>query len=643
LHGLQGEAEPNLDLSSLNLGPADLHLLSTLLTSFPEFTAAMNSLTISSTGNMEKKYTLHGLQGEAEPNLDLSSLNLGPTDLQFLSTLLTSFPEFTAAMHSINVMKNLIGDDGLAALMSTVKGTNINSITGIVEGQTSIDWSGQDLNPFDLKILAADIEFTHFNGAIRLDENPITGSIEGKDPDPSDSKDEGVMAQIDADVVGLAALCEAMKSSAVSTLSLSGCKLGPVGLATLTKFITNNGAIISLNVIKNPICDDGLAALMTAVKGTKIKTITGITEGQTTIDYSGQGLTPMDMKTLAADIGITPFKGAISEVNLSSNGAIGSPTGYRDKRDGSVIVAVAVKQGAFATVDGSRWGVVKFLDSGGTKAYISWLDNALAARGLCKSGFTETHTLIAAVSDKALVAHTDLSAPVFGGIEALCSGLPSTSIQRLNLSDIGLTPEGLTRLAILFTSDIINYITNFNLSSNKCFGTFNDRSLNELMTGQPVATFNDPRYSHDVDKDQAGWRAICVAFKGTAIETLVISDIGAGPVALSTLADAISDMGAIRAVNLSANKCFGVDKWGDHSVDKDQTGWAAVCGALKGNQTIKMLVLADIGAGPVALSTLADAISDMGAIEDISLDKNAIFCELYPSGNVETADKFIHQ
>jgi hypothetical protein len=60
-----------------------------------------------------------------------------------------------------------------------------------------------------------------------------------------------------------------------------------------------------------------------------------------------------------------------------------------------------------------------------------------------------------------LIEHAERT---FGGIEALCCGLLGTTIQRLNLSGIGLNPEGLTRLSILFTPDtpfiaILNAIT----------------------------------------------------------------------------------------------------------------------------------------------------------------------------------------
>jgi hypothetical protein len=133
---------------------------------------------------------------------------------------------------------------------------------------------------------------------------------------------------------------------------------------------------------------------------------------------------------------------AIIEVNCSSNPTIGSVTGLRDTRDGSMIAAVAVKKGVFAT-DGSRWGEVNGDPDSDGEVKLNWLDDG------SESGYTKANTLIA-VSDKGLIEYAEA---VFGGIEALCTGLPNTSIQRLNLSEIGLTPDGLTRLAILFTSN----------------------------------------------------------------------------------------------------------------------------------------------------------------------------------------------
>ena len=79
---------------------------------------------------------------------------------------------------------------------------------------------------------------------------------------------------------------------------------------------------------------------------------------------------------------------------------------------------------------------------------------------------------------------------------------------------------------------------------NKCFG-----SKREMVQRHMTDV-------HDVDKDQTGWTAFCEALKDTSIQTLVISDIGIGPVGLTTLAKFIPDSTAISEVNLSKNKCF---------------------------------------------------------------------------------------
>jgi hypothetical protein len=135
--------------------------------------------------------------------------------------------------------------------------------------------------------------------------------------------DKGLIEHAEHVFGGVVALCSGLPGTSIQRLNLSGIGLTPDGNTRRATLFTSDtpftAAIISLNVMKNPVGDDGLAALMTAIKGTNIKTITGITEGQTSIDYSDQGLTPMDLKTLAADIGFTPFSAAISSVNVMKN------------------------------------------------------------------------------------------------------------------------------------------------------------------------------------------------------------------------------------------------------------------------------------------------------------------------------------
>ena len=81
---------------------------------------------------------------------------------------------------------------------------------------------------------------------------------------------------------------------------------------------------------------------------------------------------------------------------------------------------------------------------------------------------------------------------------------------------------------------------------NKCFGS-----------KKKVRSYGLPEIVHDTDKDQSGWTAFCEAIKDSkSIQTLVLSDIGIGPVGLTTLAKFIPDIPAVTEVNLSMNKCF---------------------------------------------------------------------------------------
>ena len=78
-----------------------------------------------------------------------------------------------------------------------------------------------------------------------------------------------------------------------------------------------------------------------------------------------------------------------------------------------------------------RWGVVTYesFDS----VDVKWLDDG------SKNNYVKDVT--AAIANKELIEHADVTKPAFSGIEALCEALPTTKIQKLNLSDIELTPD----------------------------------------------------------------------------------------------------------------------------------------------------------------------------------------------------------
>merc|ERR1711918_194029 len=93
------------DLSNLDFGPGEVLLISSLVI---PFSTALNTITLDSTGDMghQEQYTINGLQGGAEPSLDLSARNFGPADVGFLATLMTSFKKFAAALSEVNLKAN---------------------------------------------------------------------------------------------------------------------------------------------------------------------------------------------------------------------------------------------------------------------------------------------------------------------------------------------------------------------------------------------------------------------------------------------------------------------------------------------------------------------------------------------------------
>jgi hypothetical protein len=76
-----------------------------------------------------------------EKTLDYSNQDFGPGELMLISSLVIPF---SPALTALNVMKNPIGEDGLAALVSAIEGTAVKTISGMTEVQTSLDRSNQN-------------------------------------------------------------------------------------------------------------------------------------------------------------------------------------------------------------------------------------------------------------------------------------------------------------------------------------------------------------------------------------------------------------------------------------------------------------------------------------------------------------------
>ena len=146
------------------------------------------------------------------------------------------------------------------------------------------------------------------------------------------------------------------------------------------------------------------------------------------------------------------------------------------------------------------------------------------------------------------------------------------------------------------------------LSNNKCFG---DKWKNPKA--EKYSKYQSEGRIHDIDKDQSGWAALCDAMKGSGIQKLGFADIGLGPIGMKTLAATIPTTPGVVEGVISGNKCFGEGKYqsgdpnGQHDIDKDQSGWSALCESFKGT-SIQKLGMTDIGIGPIGITTLADTI-----------------------------------
>ena len=129
---------------------------------------------------------------------------------------------------------------------------------------------------------------------------------------------------------GFVALCAVLGK--IRTVRLADCGLGPSSAAELSKIFSDATAeIVSVNCLANQFGEEGLATLLTAIEGTSVRSLCGLTEGQTTVDFSGQNLSPIDCKILAAEYGFRGFIAAVESIDLSGCGLTGATKNYRGR------------------------------------------------------------------------------------------------------------------------------------------------------------------------------------------------------------------------------------------------------------------------------------------------------------------------
>ena len=84
-----------------------------------------------------------------------------------------------AGGQSLDVLRNPLGDAGLAALLAAAAGS-IGSVVGLAPGQAAAAWVDSGLGPFDLKMIAGDLATLPAGRALRrleLSKNKLFGAI----------------------------------------------------------------------------------------------------------------------------------------------------------------------------------------------------------------------------------------------------------------------------------------------------------------------------------------------------------------------------------------------------------------------------------------------------------------------------------
>ena len=149
-------------------------------------------------------------------------------------------------MASVNLLKNDVGEDGLAHIVTAwEQSSTLKSICGIAAGATTADLSAQGLGAADARIVALELRFNRSLISANLDYNDIG--------------DEGAIA--------ISAALES--NTTLEHLSLktyyNRTKITAVGAQAIAKMLVVNRALKSVDLRGNSIPDEGCRQLRAAV------------------------------------------------------------------------------------------------------------------------------------------------------------------------------------------------------------------------------------------------------------------------------------------------------------------------------------------------------------------------------------------
>jgi hypothetical protein len=245
-------------------------------------------------------------QNTALKELDLSSQTVDKKyghalDAAFAKELAAGIRD-NGALSIANVLGNSFGKETLSKLQEIMcSKPNLISLCGIADDATEADLSGLNMDADDAIILAS--ELPDKGALLRLDmsDNEINFNISGE-----------------AAAVPGKALADALAANTVLT-ELNLCKnyLKPEFIRELAVGIGDNGAISSINLLKNKIPVEQAQELVKIMQTKEnLTTLCGLSREETELDFSDQHLGAGDAMLIANDI--SDMK-AISSLNLAKN------------------------------------------------------------------------------------------------------------------------------------------------------------------------------------------------------------------------------------------------------------------------------------------------------------------------------------
>jgi hypothetical protein len=239
----------SLSLKGCHMGPQALVLLAAAEV-FRDASAALNRLTIDSTGVMEDKYgnseqKTYTLTA-SDVTIDLSQKNLGPADVTLL-TVWIQRPDVSAVVKKVALSGNAL-TGGEPSYNVTTKAFDIQTdgkdISGVsvlfpsMTKVTELDVSNCGLGATSMPGLAKLVsDATAALASVNFSGNGLTGA----------SKEHGQWENIDLDLSGFVSLCTVLGK--VTEVNLNDCGLGSASMPELAKIFSDpSAAVAHLNI-----------------------------------------------------------------------------------------------------------------------------------------------------------------------------------------------------------------------------------------------------------------------------------------------------------------------------------------------------------------------------------------------------------